>query len=535
MAYNNNGYYGLPAPARQPLEETPTSSVPSASSTTSYATSYSTSYSTPYPTAGAQDPITSHSSRDMAYSSNGYYASPAPAGQPLAQTRSSPVSSTSSSTSYSTSYSTPYSELPTHHAAISRTLSPASGVSSPETDAVMYSRSHYQPEVFAHEHPHTSQAHHLPSLPSEYLPTPVSSSYPMYSPIPTPRQFSRPPQYAGYPVTALHHHQQPPPLSYDTYGHLYPPCATTAYHSPPPEVHQVTAPDGPKESPGLRRLRSLPPHIVAMIREYVGWFDSLNAYLANRWFRQNFHPDDFPLDMKDTGMLYAEQRYGRYHESDDAPSPKKSNGKCPPWFGCYHCFRIKTLDNFELYKWASPAKGGGGGDDASSDDAMSSMSSARRRQSHTPPSTTTTASRLLTPPTNPHYDPSLTRSMLRASSTSDHHHHHNNSNNNNNNGRSRHRRTSPDTDDAASSSSDAMMDRRAKQTYGVKRYCIDCGLKRGFYEPGDYIETHEPAKKGKDYNRKGIWVCKCRKFHELPNNVECGECRGFTPLCKRRR
>ncbi|KAL2260017.1 hypothetical protein VTK26DRAFT_6116 [Humicola hyalothermophila] len=453
--------------------------------------------------------------------------------------RASSVSSTSSSTSYSTPYSNS-SSASASNGCISRTLSPASSVQEIGPGTVMFSKSNYQ--GLAQDHLHLSAAHltQTMSTPAQCLQTGFATSHPAYPPTPAPRQMSRTPSY-GYS-------QNPPPpqpshLSFQAYGSsLFPSYSTTAYHSSatlpsyqipplahqPPTIHhtklrQVGAHrEGSIDSNALfKGLQKLPLEVIAEIRKLVGWKSCWRVYQASRWFRDNFHPDLLPDDMRFQGVLQAETNYGRDDEDDDDPrpdsdsAPKKAKKQTPEWFACYHCYRLKKFHNFQRFQWTkSPGE-------VEEESRIVLSASQRPDQARSPPP------RSSPPTSNPHYDPSLTASSLRAaaankrragagtaaaaaaSSAVD-----NNNNNNNNNVNS----SSP-TDDATQGRD------IIKATWGTRRFCVDCGLKHRIYRPRDLIMVHSPPKK--DY---ALWVCGCWKLNHRPAVVHCAACGEHTPL-----
>ncbi|KAK4136626.1 hypothetical protein BT67DRAFT_432436 [Trichocladium antarcticum] len=430
--------------------------------------------------------------RDLAFNPDGYYAPPTPARQQLGA-RSSSVSSTSSSTSYAG----PYSTASNHHGSISRTISPAVGMSDAGSGAVAFGRSHYQ--GLAHEHP-------LVPSPPPYLQVQAGPSISLYSPMPSPRQFPRSSPYDYHPLGTLP--QQPSPLSYQTFHPppMYPSqYAATSYHSSPalpsyqvplvrPPMSMIARPESPKESFLLKMLQRLPAVVVAEIHKNLTWFECWKVYRVCRWMRDHFHPDRLPEDMRFAGVFYAEQYYGRYGQPDTpdhSPTVTKrsaDNKKGPPWFACYHCYTIKGFEHFELYKWNITSKEG----------AHSEGNSPRLKQEYTPPSTPT-------PTGNPHYDPTLTRSSLAAAAR---------------NGRqtsstlSIHREGSPKPENP-----------RIRETWGIRRYCLDCGLSKRIYQPNDLIELRKQIKP-----REAAWVCGCWKIRWRPERLHCADCGYHTPL-----
>ncbi|WYZ43853.1 hypothetical protein EsH8_VII_000289 [Colletotrichum jinshuiense] len=55
--------------------------------------------------------------------------------------------------------------------------------------------------------------------------------------------------------------------------------------------------------------------------------------------------------------------------------------------------------------------------------------------------------------------------------------------------------------------------------FALRRFCIDCGVKDGFYREKDLITSMTRGK---------WWVCRCQQYHWY--NVPCGECRCIGPF-----
>ncbi|KXX73538.1 hypothetical protein MMYC01_210267 [Madurella mycetomatis] len=451
----------------------------------------------------------------MTFNNETYYPSPPPATQPL-EARSSSVSSTASATSYSTPFSAPH----TTHGVSSRSLSPASGISDPASGAAFFARNHCQGAVQEQYHASQTQQTSLMPNPSQYLQGHVSPSLPLYSPVPVPRQFPRSTSY-GYHLGSVP--QQPSPLSYQTYPAMYPSFSTTPYHSSPAlpsyQIPQLVHRSAgiPKESSLLKLLRSLPPEVICEIQRHVGWFFCWKLYRVNRWFRDNFHPSKLPEGDKIAGVLYTEQCYGRYNESSSSSSPsstensppRRNESKSPKWFGCYHCFSIKGFEHFERFTWTHSSE------DTESDDSEedSTAQAATRPLLPPPPPPPTFSASLAAPATsNPHYCPGLTRSSLAAVARGGR--------------RSSTGKTASGSGGGSNSSSLSHLPSRVRATWGVRRFCIDCGVKKRFYRPGDVIELHKPV-----HSKEALWVCGCSKLHwRRPLDLKCAECGWHVPL-----
>jgi hypothetical protein len=256
-------------------------------------------------------------------------------------------------------------------------------------------------------------------------------------------------------------------------------------------------PEEEKESLLLKTLQNLPPDVVRQIQRYVGWFHCWKVSQVNRWFRDNFHPSTLPELDKIAGVLYTEQCYGRYDEisSYGSSSRKRNNSnKEPEWFGCYHCFTIKSPEHFERFTWSHTS------DEPSSERASPSLSPPQ--PSSTTPSTTS----------NPHYCPGLTRSSIAAATSSGH--------------RGSNSDTNTATTNSLGSSSLAPSHQtRERETWGIRRFCIHCGVKKRFYRPGDVIELRKP-----ENAREAVWVCRCWKLHRRPLELHCPDCGSHVPL-----
>jgi hypothetical protein len=257
----------------------------------------------------------------------------------------------------------------------------------------------------------------------------------------------------------------------------------------------IKVPDAPKPIDLLWLVRKLPVEVVSLIRKELGWFQcwklSTERAELHPLFRQHFSPDSFTYAEKDAGVLAAERYGGDEPEDSDAPSTRRSEGKFPPWLGCYHCFRLKPLWKFERYKHCNSLSK----EEGSTPAARSQRSSMSPRQSSSP-----------TPPGNPHYNPNLTRSNLKATASIA--------------GRLSCAGTTSRVDPAETN-----LDVRRRTTYNLKRFCLDCGVRNGWYEPGDLIEVHEPEKPG-----QAVWVCRCRKLRIRPDQNQCRDCGQHTPL-----
>lgn len=266
-------------------------------------------------------------------------------------------------------------------------------------------------------------------------------------------------------------------------------------HSPP-IIHGPETPD-PLGSLVMR----LPASIIYEIQKELGWSECWRIHKINSWLFRNFHPNRLPYHDKVAGMLSDERNHGNPDgEDSDVPNTKRCNNKDPQWFGCYHCFTRRGLDKFELFKHCNPSSRREYNDQ---EDAMTAL--IKPEQGCTPPSTRSS----LSPPANPHYDPSLTRSSLRATAEAG----------------KRRRSSSATSNRASTGESLSRFGQRRKKSAHVRRFCVDCGLKDGFYLPGDLIEVHKPAERN-----GAAWVCGCWELRWRPTTVDCPTCGAYIPL-----
>ncbi|KAK4129372.1 hypothetical protein N657DRAFT_71507 [Parathielavia appendiculata] len=394
-----------------------------------------------------------------AYSED-YYDSPALTSQVL-EARSSSVSSTSSAASSSTAHQTIY----THHAGISRTLSPASSTSGSETNNGIYSRNQYP--GFGHEHLHTPQPD-PPSLPSQYLQPQIASFPSPYPPVLSARHSSRSSPYGGYPVGVLH--QQSSPLSYDSYpSAMYPLFSATSYHSPPALPPQQATPIDHPPSASTQRDSKTSSGPVDSAEDFEQSFDDVLS------------------------LLEAERNPGHSNSEESGTSkPGKSNSKEPWGLACYHCLKLKLYHQFELMHRGPPSAREAGDADEETETRSSTPGTTKRERSGTPPASSTS-------PSSGYYDPTVTRASLKESAAR--------------NGR-------------RAGQACARSNPRIKKTYGIRRFCIQCGLRLGIYEPRDVIEVQRPRWPGEAY-----WICDCRKLLRRDGEeARCEDCNSCAPF-----
>ena len=248
-----------------------------------------------------------------------------------------------------------------------------------------------------------------------------------------------------------------------------------------------------QESVFLGRLQNLPQAVMSNIKSIIGWRDCWKAYRVCQLFKDNFHPNSFPPNVRLAGLLDLEQTPASCEDSN-IPNSMKSRPRGLSWLGCYHCFMPQRFHNFELLKWGNLSWKE---EDDGEEDIVTAHSrpTTRRDQSPTPPSTASSL-RLLT---NPYYDPSLTRSSLRALGAGNDH--------------------------RAGASQTSVTHRRTRDTWAIRRFCVRCGLKNGFYHPGDVIELQRPLQAGGT-----LWVCSCRNLLSRLAETTCSRCGMHSPL-----
>lgn len=439
--------------------------------------------------APAPVPKTSFFPQDAFYNAMSFQQPPAGSlYQGLSQpsmARSPSVSSTSSSASF--------------NAASARTLSPAlSATESTMTMPASLPRRHSQQLV--HRSPYQSHAHSTypyPS-PSQYLPRQPAAQYPLYASVPTSQPFAQPQSYTFHQDYLP---QQPQATSFES----CPALTTSAYQVP-------AALESPYQQAPLLQQRqhqyqhqhqhqqhynsklwasvaSLNPTILENIVQFLAEMDTevddkpfqgyrsvINLSMVNRWFYRYISQNNFamvPVQPKQRLVLQAETNYKRYFPRTGGPEGGQGSSDGASQansLGCYHCFKIKGPAEFELFRYNNTTEEAG---KPERDGAAQSQRSTGL------------------PTTNPHYDPSITRSSIKASSR-------------------------------GASTNRVIIDQsspRINETWGIRRFCIDCGVKKQYYRPGALIElrNEKPTKekKGKRDARdakdgkEAKWVCDC--------------------------
>ncbi|KAK3336706.1 hypothetical protein B0T19DRAFT_47744 [Cercophora scortea] len=447
--------------------------------------------------------------RDMAFPPPSYFPPPGPP-RPSSDGRSTSVSSASSSASHGTTDS--------RHRSDSRNMSPSSvagSVASDPASGLPILARGYNSSASNHQSypsqtlPSHQQSYALQTQPSSlYLQAQVAApQMPLYAQIPAPRAYPQTPSF-GYQMNSLP--AQPSPLSFQAYPPLYPSFATPGYQSSSasvPSYHAIQSMPmiqlQEQDRPSI--LERMPPEILKILkRDYLGYLDITVLSGVSRWCRAEFDPTKCTEDEKIAGVRDAERYFKRYFPcklmgaGEGSRGGRESEIKSPGSFGCYHCYRVLGPENFELFKWNNPPDGeggdGGGGNNSDTDSAMTSRSNKKRKTQASGSPASSSSSSPSMPTSNPHYDPSITRSSIQASN--------------------RARRSTPEDSGASP---------RIKNTWGTRRFCIQCGIAKRFYVPGDLIELYVGR-------NEAIWVCRCMRTHRRPLELNCRDCNSYIPL-----
>ncbi|KAK3329516.1 hypothetical protein B0H66DRAFT_28401 [Apodospora peruviana] len=469
--------------------------------------------------------------------------------RPVSGDRSASASSSTSSASYSTPYKS-----------ISRTLSPASVASEP---AVM-ARNHQQLPYSHHQqttYPALAPASALITNNStQYLQSQVGSQIPLYAQVqPAPRSFTH---SAPFSFQLNSQPPQPSPLSFQSYPSIYSafPSTPTYQHSSsgafasfypqPLPLLQLQASDDHDPS-FLDRLQRLPPEALKLVRESVGYLDSTRLVQVNRWFRDNFHANLFSDEEKIAGVREVEQSFKRYFitpkqsgkEPDDVREKRSAiqvcGGRAAPdgrtrasvqqqitprgSFGCYHCFRMKSPENFELFRWHCQSEEDDRDHSGGDDDADSTSTATAASTSSSISATTTPKQRHYSLPTsNPHYDPTITRTSIlqeKAAAAAAA-------------AAAKNRRSgSPSTTLTRTAGSGTVLGDGGSggpgaattrvKSFGIRRFCVDCGVRKRYYKPRDMIELHGARERE---SVRALWVCSCWQINVKPSVIRCEVC-----------
>ncbi|KAJ4414155.1 hypothetical protein N0V85_003274 [Neurospora sp. IMI 360204] len=452
----------------------------------------------------------------------------------------------------------------------SRTMSPVTDANSDSmASPPVLTRTYNPPSSYHHTH-HTSQA--LPSslipAPPHYLhaqvaPPPPMSLYPSM-PAPSQRATTYPPsssygyhQHMGHPYPSqqpMHNYQLPmhnyQPVYTYTSAQAYPSHSTgtmlpSVPFAPTPGSSVMPLPHTQRHGKApIERLLKGRHDIVMMIQSHLDYFDVLKAQMASRFFRDHLDPSKCPEEDKIRCVMFAEINFKRFWPNNTSSGGRggdKDDGKHPGSFGCYHCFKVKNPENFELFRWkndledAPDSNNNNNNNNNNSNNkeqksqrgSNSSSASSRQQHQQAPTINITQASSQQNPPlspstsshastssfsltSNPHYDPSVTHSSLAAAAAAA----------STKNTGARRGGGSGHSSSGTYSSSDQSP--RIHETWGIRRFCIDCGIAKKFYRPGVLIELHK--------EKNAVWVCDCWVTHKRPQELDCKVCKKILPL-----
>lgn len=364
---------------------------------------------------------------------------------------------------------------------------------------------------------------------SMFLPRAGGLQYPEQSPYM--------PYHAGTSVTSLAQplpHPLPRPTSAPYpfppnrmgFPSIFVPAAASSHHflcQPP--YHSCQMPRGssyPCETTKwldlLAQLRRLPREVLRRISGYVDYERLICLYQLNKFMRDNIDIQQAPYDSKVAFVAFAEARFPKHWPKQKRKNPKSAqetqgpaglgnprgdaegggtgrgegpnkrqrSSKCdtpenpdgekdvesihnPGNFGCYlDCFKILDAENFESFQWTTR-------------DVQTTPSSEKPRSSTLSEPLT---NRLPFPRSSPTGRCTPTRPATRP--------------------------TTP-----------APARRPSRQnTPQPRRYCIKCGVKHGYYKPGEYILRRAGDR---------VWVCTCLRIHEY-GTITCGGCGSYCPF-----
>lgn len=337
------------------------------------------------------------------------------------------------------------------------------------------SRNHHQQP--SHRSSYVSQAQPSPHYhnPSQYPPAQVAPHYSLYAQVPASRAYTQPQfsfQMGSIP-------QQPLSIPFQIYPPAFHPYGSPYYASAdamPSYQQQASIIQMHQQYRPSRPsvFGDLPTEIICAITDCLDYLDVLRLMAVNRRTRAQVDMDRVPEEKKIAAVLQAEQCYQRYF-------PRKP-GVSTNSFGCYHCFSIKPPSEFELFRYNASEE---------VEDSDTDTSMPRQR-----PASLSTS--------NPHYNPSIARTSIAASTR------------------------------GVGSSPPSQNSPRIKELWNVRRFCIQCGIKKRYYKPGDLIELRS-AKLGKDGKesktiKEAVWVCNCWKLNKRPAVIKCLDCELFTPF-----
>lgn len=367
----------------------------------------------------------------------------------------------------------------------------------------------HQHQNLVHRSPYVSQApsQYLFSSAPQYAQSQAVSHYPLCPPVPAPRSFPQSSPFAFQQQrTTL---PQPPQMTYQSYSSGYHPYTT---YTPPSELlpsyqHLPLAHMHDPYRPSIFGCAALPASVLQNILSHLGYLDVIRLSWVNRHLYSSVNPNQVPEEEKIALMLRAEQEYKRYSLRTAAPSTPEGDhvGRDSGHLACYHCFKMKPPSEFELFRYNVVEE-------------TEETKTEGSTRSHTPAPPSNTTPRPCYDPSNPHYDPSITRSRIAPPLKQG--------------GKSKGGTSTQTLSDSP----------RIKETWGTRRFCIPCGVKKGYYTPGAYIElrSEKPGgkerrgKKGEKEGKEAKWICSCYKIHKKPETLQCTSCGAWTPLSQNR-
>ena len=194
---------------------------------------------------------------------------------------------------------------------------------------------------------------------------------------------------------------------------------------------------------------------------HLDYLDVIRLSQVNRWLYNAIKIADWvPEEDKIALVLKAEQEYKRYSLRTSSAPDLDHLGRDSGYLGCYHCFRMRPHCEFELMRYQGSEE---------LEDGDSEVPAPRK----TP---------RLHETSNQYYVPGITRSSIvpQSKSFSD--------------------QTSP----------------RVKETWGTRRFCIECGVRKKYYRPGALIDLRSEkqgketrGRKGDKEGKEAKWICKC--------------------------
>ncbi|KAK5651298.1 hypothetical protein OQA88_12642 [Cercophora sp. LCS_1] len=225
----------------------------------------------------------------------------------------------------------------------------------------------------------------------------------------------------------------------------------------------------PKRVP-LLATSDFPSNVLSKIVSHLGYLDVIRLAQTNRWLHDHVKPDEVDAGKKGEFILNADIGYKKC-------SPRQTIRQyCPDFLACYHCFRIKGYAEFERPQYPSDKV------DRFATEATSSAAVA--------PLQAPTHLKL-----NPFYDPSITATSLA--------------------------KLRPKAPVRLAPSP------LAQRTWGIRRFCIPCGVRKGYYGRMTVIDVQGDTPGRRPANK---WTCRCpRKVHRGKPAIRCRDCKAYKP------